>query len=59
MRQTRTYSEFSLLFPMIIAQILTMVALLRSVASALCVGLAETLNKIGPAFVDGRMSHRS
>lgn len=44
---------------MIIAQILTMVALLRSVASALCVGLAETLNKIGPAFVDGRMSHRS
>jgi importin-4 len=25
------------------------------VASSLCVGLAETINKVGPAFVEGRM----
>lgn len=28
----------------------------RSVASSLCVGLAETINKVGPAFVEGRKS---
>ncbi|GLB41795.1 putative ARM repeat-containing protein [Lyophyllum shimeji] len=27
----------------------------KSVASALCVGLAETISKIGPAFVDGHL----
>ncbi|RDB23353.1 putative importin subunit beta-4 [Hypsizygus marmoreus] len=27
----------------------------KSVASALCVGLAETINKVGPAFVEGHL----
>ncbi|KAG6857456.1 hypothetical protein H0H87_003523 [Tephrocybe sp. NHM501043] len=27
----------------------------KSVASSLCVGLAETINKVGPAFVDGHL----
>jgi hypothetical protein len=25
----------------------------RSVVSSLCVGLAETINKVGPGFLDG------
>lgn len=28
----------------------------RSVASSLCVGLAETINEVGPAFIEGRTS---
>ena len=26
----------------------------KTVAAALCVGLAETINKVGPAFMEGR-----
>jgi hypothetical protein len=26
----------------------------RSVVSSLCVGLAETVNKVGPGFLEGR-----
>ncbi|KAA1475582.1 ARM repeat-containing protein [Dentipellis sp. KUC8613] len=29
----------------------------KGVVSALCVGLAETINKIGPAFLEGRFEH--
>lgn len=29
----------------------------RKVVSSLCVGLAETTNKIGPAFLEGRVEH--
>ena len=30
----------------------TFMSFLRGVASALCIGLAETINKIGPAFLE-------
>lgn len=41
---------YNLLFP----NVLLTLTCSRSVVSALCVGLAETINKIGPSFVEGR-----